>query len=198
MGKKNLLFKSRTDKRKLKLVDDIKPELSRVTMIQMLIPLGLQAIQMELEKEVEMLAGKRYSHTEGPNQRWGSNPGSVYLGDQKVALRVPRVRNAEKNQEISLETYNDFQSERIIDDHILRRVINGISNRKYEKVVTEVPETFGIKKSSVSKKFVKASSEKLKNFFERDLSNEDIVAIFIDGKGLGDTEVIIALGIDLK
>jgi len=47
----------------------------------------------------------------------------------------------------------------------------------------EVPATFGIKKSGISRKFIRASARKLKECLERDLSGYDIVSIFIDGKG---------------
>jgi|GEM_PF-5368172 len=37
------------------------------------------------------------------------------------------------------------------------------ATRKYERVVAKIPETFGIKKSAVSKKFIRASAKKLDN-----------------------------------
>ncbi len=49
--------------------------------------------------------------------------------------------------------------------------INGISTRKYEKAVEKIPETFGISKSSISQKFIKASAQKLKELNERDLND---------------------------
>lgn len=57
----------------------------RLAAIQMLIPLGLKAVAEELAKEVEGWAGPRYSRG-GTKDRHGSNPGSVFLGDQKVSL----------------------------------------------------------------------------------------------------------------
>ena len=78
------------------------------------------------------------------------------------------------------------------------QVINGISTRHYEKAAVVVPETFGITKSSVSRKFVQASAQKLKEFQQRDLSGQDIIAIFMDGKSFADNELIIALGVNLR
>ena len=70
---------------------------TRIALIQALIPLGLDAVAEELQREVTRLAGDRYSRkdTQTPNRRWGSQQGSVYLADQKVPLSVPRVRNVE-------------------------------------------------------------------------------------------------------
>jgi hypothetical protein len=54
---------------------------SRLATIQALIPLGLKAVEMELQNEILALVGARYSRG-GDMKRWGVNPGSVYLGDQ--------------------------------------------------------------------------------------------------------------------
>ena len=45
----------------------------RIAMIQALIPLGLEAVAEELKRELEMLAGKRYSRDGGlpGHYRWG-------------------------------------------------------------------------------------------------------------------------------
>ena len=81
----------------------------------------------------------------------------------------------------------------------LNRVINGISDRKYEKAVLSVPETFGIKRDSVSRRFIRASAKKLAELQERDLSGYDIVAIFLDGKHFSkDQEIVVALGVTLQ
>ena len=108
---------------------------SRLSMIQMLIPLALEAVGRELQGEVLELAGGPHSRG-GSNDRWGTNPGSIFLGDQKVALRVPRVRNKELGTEVALKTYERLQSPQAIDAIVLSRVINGISQGKYERAVT--------------------------------------------------------------
>jgi len=170
---------------------------SRLTMIQMLIPLGLQAVEKELQAEVSELVGSR--HSRGGNlKRWGYNPGSVYLGDQKASIAVPRVRNIDEDREVPLPSYSRLQDPSIIDDQILRHVINGMSQGKYEKAATYVPQTFGINKSSVSRKFIRASAKKLRQFLERDLSKHDIVAIFMDGKYFAENNIIIALGVTIE
>ena len=140
------------------------------------------------------VAGARYTRTHPNFKRWGCNEGSVFLGDQKVSVRVPRVRDVLNGKEIPFSSYQGFQNPGSIDEVIFKRLINGISTRKYEKAALEIPATFGIKKSSISRKFIRASARKLKECLERDLSGYDIVSIFIDGKGFAENEVIIALG----
>ncbi len=200
---KKVLKKGKRSNRKERLVAyeeflNREPGASRIELIQMLIPLGLQAVEAELQSEVIQIAGGRYSRDLPQFKRWGHNGGSVYLGDQKVSIEVPRVRDVLKDKEVCLTSYREFQNPRKIDETIFSRVINGISSRKYEKAVQDVPATFGIKKSSVSRKFIRASARKLKECLERDLSGHDILAIFIDGKSFADNQIIIALGITLE
>lgn len=170
---------------------------SRIELIRQLIPLGLEAVRDVLEQEVSQLVGERYKQTGSENTRWGSNPGSVYLGDQKVSIKVPRVRNKANGKEVALDSYNQLQDKTLFNEQVFKNVIHGISSRKYEKVAEQVPETFGIKKSSVSRQFKTAAANKLKELFERDLSTEDIIAIFIDGKFLRGVQVMIALGVTM-
>jgi len=171
---------------------------SRLSMIQMLIPLGLQAVEEELQAEVRWhVGGGRHERTGGDNRRWGQNPGSVFMGDQKVKINVPRVRDVRADEEIPLKSYQRLQDPSHLDEVALARVINGISQGKYERAAEQVPETFGIKKSSVSRKFIRASAKRLEAFLNRDLSAHDIVAIFIDGKFFAENELVIALGVTI-
>ena len=169
---------------------------SRMAAIQALIPLGLEAVEDELQQEIRELVGEKHSRG-GDIKRWGRNPGSVYLGDQKVKVPVPRMRNVVTKEEVQLRSYARLQSPQLIDQMALSRVIHGISQRNYEQAAIQVPETFGIRKTSVCRRFIRASAKKLKQFLERDLSKHDIVAIFIDGKTFAENEIVIALGVTL-
>lgn len=171
---------------------------SRLSMIQLLIPLGLKAVEEELQAEVKQwVGGDHYARREGSCKRWGQNPGSVYLGDQKLKVNVPRVRDLETDQEVQLKSYKRLRDPSHLDEVALSRVINGVSQGKYERAAEHVPETFGIKKSSISRKFIRASAKRLQHFLTRDLSEHDIVAIFIDGKCFAENEMVIALGVTL-
>ncbi len=169
----------------------------RYELIQMLVPVGLLAVEEEMQQEVKRLSGPRYQRG-GEIDRWGYNEGSVYLGDQKVAIRVPRVRNGRTKQEVSLSSYRALQNPGRIDEMTLKRVIQGISQRRYGETALKIPSTFGIEKSSVSRRFVQASGRKLRAFLERDLSVYDFVALIIDGKNYAGTQIVVAMGITVK
>src|SRR3990172_1094144 len=173
---------------------------TRVAMIQALLPLGLKAVHDVLQEEVTQLAGVRYRREGGlPGYaRWGGQQGSVYLADQKVGVRVPRVRDTVRDEEVPLTTYAGLQDARRADDAALRKVLKGLSCRDYASCVDPIAETFGLSSSSLSRRFKRASAKKLEELSERDLSPYDIVGLFLDGKTFGDDEMVIALGVTLK
>ena len=67
---------------------------SRVALIQALIPVGLERVHELLQVEVERLAGKWYQREgrQPGSVRWTPQPGSIYLADRKIPIRVPRGR----------------------------------------------------------------------------------------------------------
>jgi len=172
---------------------------ARIEAIQMLVPLGLQAVAEELERAVVELAGPRYQRKDPkqPHRRWGSQPGSVYLSDQKLPVMVPRVRNMKSCKEVSLDAYQALQRPRKMDEGLLLRMLKGIATRNYDACAETVPEAFGLSSSSVSRRYIKGTARKLAEFQERSLEEYDLVALFLDGKTFAEEEIIIALGVTL-
>ena len=74
----------------------------------------------------------------------------------------------------------------------------GIATRAYQVCAETVPEAFGLSSSTVSRRFIKASAQKLKQFQDRSLAQYDLVALFIDGKTFAEYEMIIALGVTIE
>ncbi len=172
---------------------------ARIEAIQLLIPLGLQAVTDELQQAVVDLAGERYQRKAPgqPLRRWGSQRGSVYLGDQKLPVDVPRVRNVGDDTEVLLGAYQALQTPRNMDQGLLLRMLKGIATRNYDACAETVPEAFGLSSSTVSRRYVKATARKLAQFQERCLEDYDLVALFLDGKSFADEQIIIALGVTL-
>jgi transposase-like protein len=172
---------------------------TKVELILGLIPLGLMHVEEVLAGEVRELAGDRYAR-KGDGQlarRHGANPGSVRLAGQRVAIRVPRVRG--DRGEIALRTYQALHGGAgEVDELLLRRLLFGISCRNYERAAEAIPGAIGLSSSSVSREFVAASAAQLRAFQERELSGEDYVALFLDGKTFADATMVIALGVTLQ
>jgi transposase-like protein len=171
----------------------------KVEAIRALVPLGLMHVQEMLDQEVVALAGERYvrkaESTKG--RRHGSNPGTVRLAGQRVPIRVPRIRSL-SGSEIPLRSFEALSGENAVNDLLLKRVLYGISCRNYEAAAESIPGAIGLSSSTVSRGFIEASAAQLRELQERDLSGEDVVSLFLDGKTFADATMVIALGITMS
>jgi len=168
-----------------------------IAMIQALIPLGLRAVGESLEAEVMALAGERYARGDAHPEivRWGKQTGSVFLADQKLAVTVPRVRNRKEQREVPLSTYTALQTPRDLDIGLYRKVLSGISCREYEAAAEAVPEAFSLARSTVSRRFIRASARELRELAERRLDDAEWIALVLDGKTFAGDQLVIALGV---
>lgn len=197
VGKKVKVKKVRnTDKIRADLLGqdvDVKAEL-----IQALIPLALMNISDQLQEDVRRLCGERHDRDRPRgNVRWTKQRGSVNLADQKVPINRPRVRNLIENREVALPLYERLQKTFGHDDMVLRKLLHGLSCRRYAESSALIPEVFGISAGRVSTRFKRASSRKLAQFQNRRLDGYDFTALFMDGKTFQKDEIIIAMGITI-
>jgi putative transposase len=168
-----------------------------LAMIRALIPLGLQAVEAALLTEVEALAGPRYTRGDARPEvvRWGAQRGSIFLADQQLPISVPRVRDRAAQCEVPLATYLALQTPRAQDAGLFRKVLGGLSCREYEAAAEAVPEAFGLAKSSVSRRFIRASARELRRLQERRLDDAAWVVLVLDGKTFAGDQLVIALGV---
>jgi putative transposase len=160
------------------------------------IDLGLLLAGRFLEAEVTRLCGERYQRQ--PNRqhtRYGHQPGFVTLAGQKASISRPRVRRTKGGGEIELPLYGAMQSEGAMPEAALKRLVRGVSTRNYEEVVDLAREGFGVKKSSVSRAFVKASATAVEELSSRRLDQRRFLAIFLDGVEYAGETMLLALGI---
>lgn len=181
----------------MEAMSDINDLDVKVSLIQALIPVGLEKLSQELQQEVRKLAGPKGTHGK-ENTRWGSQWGSVYLTDQKVPVEIPRVRDKRRNAEIPLETYQKLQQPYQADEQVFKKLLNGLSTHKYSESAELTPEVFGLSASNMSKRFKAATAAKLHQLMNRGLSQYDFVAIFIDGKRFSQDGVVISVGITIE
>jgi transposase-like protein len=167
---------------------------SQHEIISMLLPPAVKAFYAELAAEVEALCGKRHSRGT-PAQRWATQPGSIQLGNQKVAIEKPRVRDQESNREKTLYTYARFQDPSLFDENVFEQGLKRVSQRDYEKGLPKIAQSFGISKSTVSRRWIKVTEKQVEKLLHRDIGPLDIVAVFIDGKRFARLGVVVALGV---
>ncbi|VAX27711.1 hypothetical protein MNBD_IGNAVI01-2700 [hydrothermal vent metagenome] len=152
------------------------------------------------EDEVHQKAGSRYervSREEQKYSRWGSNPGSIKIGDERVKMQIPRLYNTETKKTEGLENYKKLRAIETPADELVRKIIFGLSEKNYGEVAKTTLESFGLSQSTVSRQFIEESKKSLEEFENRDLGKYDFIGLVIDGKYLQREQVVIALGITI-
>jgi transposase-like protein len=149
-----------------------------------------------LEDEVEQLCGGRY--VRGPEKRvarrHGGQRGWAMVAGQKVPLERPRVRHT-NGDEAQLQVYGLLQNPDNLRGAVLQRIVHGVSARNYEPVVEKVRRGFGVKRSSVSRHYVRVMADRIREFCERRWDEVRFVAIMIDGKSFAREMMIAVLGV---
>jgi transposase-like protein len=171
-------------------------ELARQSLSTFAVEVGLKLAECLLEDEVTRRCGPRYERVADRSEtRYGHQRGYVTIAGQKAPLRKPRVRSTTGEGEAELENYALLQSPEAMPEATLRRMVAGISCRKYERVVDLARESFGVKRSSVSRGFVRASSQELEQLALRRFDDERFAVIYIDGVSYAGETLMVALGI---
>ena len=161
---------------------------------------GMAVAAALFEEDLEQLCGKRYGRKgeeSGHAERWGRQRGRVVLGGRKVRLTRPRARLG--GEEIALPTYVSLQREDPLNDRALEQMLIGVSTRNYrrslEPVLGGLAESV-VDKSSVSRRFVLMTEERLRAALVRPLGGIKWAALMIDGINFAEHTVVVALGID--
>lgn len=171
-------------------------EMARQSLSNFAVEVGLKMAECLLEDEVTRRCGPRYERLSDRGEtRYGHQGGYVTIAGQKVPVRKPRVRSTTGSGEAELANYALLQSADAMPESALAKMINGVSCRRYERVVDVARAGFGVKKSSVSRGFVRASAEQLQQLAERRFAAEQFAVIFIDAQPYAGEMMVVALGI---
>lgn len=128
--------------------------------------------------------------------RFGSQRGVLILGGQKVRIDKPRARYLDDRGEVLLETYERLQRPDALSRSALAKMVRGVSCRDYEGVLDLACNAVGVKRSSVSRGFVRASADELEKLRARPLSDLRLVALFLDGIAFAGEMLIVSVGLD--
>ena len=163
-------------------IDDLLGQLSR------------QFIEQLLVLSAETVAGAKHPGRQAGEVRWhGRQGGSVAIGQAKVRLQRPRLRNAQGEVSVPALAGDGDLSRRIADI-----LVCNVSTRKYARVVHRCAEEVGISKSAVSRQFVKESTQALAKLMSRSFADMDIVAVYVDGIIVASHHIIAAVGVDAQ
>jgi transposase-like protein len=163
---------------------------------QVSLELGRQLAEFILYSEREELAGPDYQPRKEGLYKWASEPGSVYIGGQKVGVERPRLRRNDK--EVSLKSYRAMGEKEAFSEQLLGQSLAGLSARRYRETLVNAAEAFGVSPSAVSERLVEVTSQKLKEFREQGLEDFHPFAIFLDTVHRGGVAFVVALGLDIQ
>lgn len=167
---------------------------------------ALDAVMLEMGRMVaesvmlierEEIAGPDYYPTDPDLQKWAHEEGSLYLGDQKVKVKRPRLRHVEHG-EVTLQSYARLRAPGAFSEELLEKILRGVSAQKYTETVLDATQAFGVSPSAVSQKMVSLTAQKLKTFRTRSLAECMPFALFLDTVHRGGEAFLVALGVDLS
>ena len=169
------------------------------------VAIGLEVMGELVEAEVSELAGPKGKHDPGRSAyRHGSEAGRVTLGGRRVPVRRPRVRTVADEgggeREVRLESYDTFASVDLLAEQMVASMLAGLSGRRYQRALEPVGEQVeasasGTSQSSVSRRFIAATAERLAAFRSRPLDGERWLIVFVDGFDFAGHTMVGALGV---
>ena len=141
-------------------------------------------LQYALEREVTEALGRNYyenapATTKEKGRRNGYESHRVLTGEGAVTVQVPRVRETEKVFQSKILDAYVSRTEKL-DELIARMYVHGMSTRDIEATFADVLSGTGVSKSVVSR-VTRCLSEDFEAFRKRDLSNEELLYLELDG-----------------
>lgn len=161
-----------------------------------MLEMGRMVAESIMLMEREELAGPDYYPTDPDLQKWAHEDGSVFIGDQKVKLKHPRLRSI-AHGEVPLKSYQKLHSPGVFSEEMLQKILRGVSAQKYGETVIEAANAFGVSPTAISNKIIELTAQKLRQFKERKLEDFKPFAIFIDTIHRGGEAFLVALGVDI-
>lgn len=157
---------------------------------------GRMLVEAIMYMERESMSGPDYIPVSRFKQKWASQKGSVYIGDQKVRVNHPRLRALK--HEIPLPSYERLKEKGAFSEELLAKALRGISAQKYRETVIDAANAFGVSSGTISNHIVVITAKKLKEFKERKIGKHQSFAMYIDTIHRGGEAFMVALGLNLR
>ena len=171
-------------------------EQSELAIEQVIDVTGRACVEAVLEMSAREVAGSKSPGKESGDVRWhGSQEGLAHLGDRKLRVRRPRLRHKTDGEAI-VPAYEAIKTGGKLAARMMSILLNGVSTRKYKRVIPEMAETVGVSKSAVSRANIEAGQKLLEELADRRLDDLDLLIIYLDGIRLGKHHILGAVGVD--
>jgi putative transposase len=157
---------------------------------------GRAAIEAVLELSAREKAGAKSPGKASGDVRWhGRQDGVVHLAERKLRVSKPRLRHKTEG-EVEVPAYEALRTQGKLAGRMMDILLQGVSTRRYEKVLPAMAESVGISKSAVSRANIEAGTKLLAELAEKRFDELDILVIYIDGICLGSHHILGAIGVD--
>lgn len=159
---------------------------------------GLMVMAQMLDAEMTARVGPKHAKIADREANWhGSTDGPVVLGGRQLTVKRPRGRTVD-GQEIELDAWQAFSSRDLLDRLTVERMLAGVATRRHVDVAEPLGAEIEAKakatgRSSVSRRFKRATEAALAELMARDLSGLDVAVIMIDGLDVAGQCVVVAL-----
>ena len=146
-------------------------------LLSLSVAVGLGVLSSMMEEEVDEVVGPKGKwNRERTAVRHGHEDGEVTLGGRRVEVRRPRMRSAEGEHEVPLQTYEHFADRDPMSRVVLERMLAGVSTRRYRRTQEPVGEQVEVRarstsKSAVSRTFVERTRTALAELMSRQLAD---------------------------
>lgn len=176
-------------------------EQSRLAIDELIGVMGRASLEAVLELSAQQVAGppQQGKARQGDIVWHGTQPGRVRLKERQLKVNKPRLRKKGRgaNKEVPVPAYEAMQQD-ATGERMLQILLNGVSTRRYRKVIPEMADTVGVSKSTVSRATIEASEAALKQLMERRFDEADLLIIYVDGMKFQDQCVLAAVGVDVQ
>jgi transposase-like protein len=177
---------------------------AREGLLALSVGVGLGVVHELMEAEVTEVVGPKGEHNrDRVAKRHGHEDGSMTLGGRRVAVRRPRVRTADDEHELPVETYGYFADRDPLTRAVMDRMLAGVSTRKFAVVGEPVGAAVegassATSKSTISELFVERTRSALGELMARRLDDVRLAVMMLDGLEIADRTHVVALGISTE
>jgi putative transposase len=174
---------------------------AREGLLALSVGVGLGVVHELMELEVTEVVGPKGRHDpERAAKRHGHEDGSMTLGGRRVAVRRPRMRTAEDEREVPVQTYGYFADRDPLTRAVMDRMLAGVSTRKFARVGEPVGSdvehaSSSTSKTTTSEMFIERTRTALGELMGRRLDDVRLAVMMLDGLEIADRTHVVALGI---
>src|SRR3954466_3862887 len=160
---------------------------AREGLLALSVGVGLSVVHELMEVEVTEVVGPKGKHDrDRAAKRHGHEDGAMTLGGRRVAVRRPRMRSADDEHELPVQTYAFFADRDPLTRAVMDRMLAGVSSRRFARVGEPVglgveTEASATGKSSVSEMFVERTRTALGELMSRRLDDVRLAVMMLDG-----------------